>query len=221
MKRRAFIAGLGSAAAWPLVAGAQDKVARVGVLLLDNADAALSASFLAALRDELRKAGYVEQQNVRIDLVSAAGKIDQLPELAGALVALRVDLIIALLTPCAHAAQQATREIPIVVYAGDPVGTSLVASLARPGGNITGVSAMTSELHGPVTAALQRETRTIPIVFAVASDPVGSGFAASLARRGGNITGFSIAEPSLPGKWLELLTETAPGLRAGAAPLAF
>jgi putative tryptophan/tyrosine transport system substrate-binding protein len=62
----------------------------------------------------------------------------------------------------------------------------------------------------PATAALQRETRTIPIVFAVASDPVGSGFAASLARPGGNITGFSIAEPSLPGKWLELLTEIAP-----------
>jgi len=68
----------------------------------------------------------------------------------------------------------------------------------------------------PVTAALQRETRTIPIVFAVASDPVGSGFVASLARPGGNITGFSIAEPSLPGKWMELLTEIAPGLQRAA-----
>jgi putative tryptophan/tyrosine transport system substrate-binding protein len=68
----------------------------------------------------------------------------------------------------------------------------------------------------PVTAALQRETQTIPIVFAVASDPVGSGFAASLAHPGGNITGFSIAEPSLPGKWLELLTEIAPSLQRAA-----
>jgi putative tryptophan/tyrosine transport system substrate-binding protein len=68
----------------------------------------------------------------------------------------------------------------------------------------------------PVTAALQRETRTIPIVFAVASDPVGSGFAASLARPGGNITGFSIAEPSLPGKWLDLLTEIVPSLQRAA-----
>ncbi len=68
----------------------------------------------------------------------------------------------------------------------------------------------------PVTAALQRETRTIPIVFAVASDPVGSGFVASLARPGGNITGFSIAEPSLPGKWMELLTEITPGLQRAA-----
>jgi ABC transporter substrate binding protein len=66
----------------------------------------------------------------------------------------------------------------------------------------------------PVTAALQRETRTIPIVFAVAS--VGSGFVASLARPGGNITGFSIAEPSLPGKWMELLTEITPGLQRAA-----
>jgi putative ABC transport system substrate-binding protein len=68
----------------------------------------------------------------------------------------------------------------------------------------------------PVTAALRRETRTIPIVFAVASDPVGSGFVASLARPGGNITGFSIAEPSLPGKWMELLMEITPGLQRAA-----
>ena len=65
-------------------------------------------------------------------------------------------------------------------------------------------------------AALQRETRTIPIVFAVASDPVGSGFVASLNRPGGNITGFSIAEPTLPGKWLELLMEISPRLKRAA-----
>jgi len=150
VKRRDFITLVGGAvAAWPLVARAQQKkIDRVGVLLLDNADAALSAFFLGVLRDELSKAGYVEQQNVLFDSVSAEGKIDQLPKLAAALVALKVDLIVALLTPCAHAAKQATREIPIVAYAGDPVETGLVASLARPGGNITGVSAMTSELHG-------------------------------------------------------------------------
>ena len=68
----------------------------------------------------------------------------------------------------------------------------------------------------PVTAAFQRETRTIPIVFAVASDPVGSGFVASLNRPGGNITGFSIAEPTLPGKWMELLTEITPRLKRAA-----
>jgi len=150
VRRRDFIAVVGNAAiAWPRAARAQEKkMDRVGVLLLDNAAAALSASFLGVMRDELRKAGYVEQQNVLFDFVSAEGKIDRLPKLAAALVASKVDLIVALLTPCAHAAQQATREIPIVAYAGDPVETGLVASLARPGGNITGVSAMTSQLHG-------------------------------------------------------------------------
>ena len=150
MRRRDFIAVVGNAAiAWPRAARAQEKkIDRVGVLLLDNAAAVLSASFLGAVRDELRKAGYVEQQNVLFDFVSAEGKIDRLPKLAAVLVASKVDLIVALLTPCAHAAQQATREIPIVAYAGDPVETGLVASLARPGGNITGVSAMTSQLHG-------------------------------------------------------------------------
>ena len=68
----------------------------------------------------------------------------------------------------------------------------------------------------PITAALQRETRTIPIVFAVASDPVGSGFVASLNRPGGNITGFSIAEPTLPGKWMQLLMEITPRLKRTA-----
>jgi len=150
VRRRDFIAVVGNAAiAWPRAARAQEKkIDRVGVLLLDNAAAVLSASFLGAVRDELRKAGYVEQQNVLFDFVSAEGKIDRLPKLAAVLVASKVDLIVALLTPCAHAAQQATREIPIVAYAGDPVETGLVASLARPGGNITGVSAMTSQLHG-------------------------------------------------------------------------
>jgi putative ABC transport system substrate-binding protein len=149
VKRRNFITLLGGAAAWPLAARAQEKkFDQVGVLLLDNADAAVSALFLGVLRDELRKAGFVGQQNVLLDVVSAEGKIDQLAKLAAGLVVRRVDLIVALLTPCAYAAQQATREIPIVAYAGDPVRTGLVASLARPGGNITGVSAMTSELHG-------------------------------------------------------------------------
>src|SRR5262249_55045071 len=149
MRRREFIGLIGGATAWSFAARAQEKKTdRVGVLLLDNADAALSALFLGVLRDELRKAGYVEQQNVLLDVVSAEGKIDQLSKLAAGLVASRVDLIVALLTPSAYAAQQATREIPIVAYAGDPVRTGLVASLSRPGGNITGVSAMTSELHG-------------------------------------------------------------------------
>ncbi|MGC1765524.1 MAG: ABC transporter substrate binding protein, partial [Pseudolabrys sp.] len=75
-------------------------------------------------------------------------KIDLLPKLAAELVAQKVDLIVALYTPCALAAKQATREIPIVAVSGDPVGTGLVPSLARPGGNLTGVSLIAAEMHG-------------------------------------------------------------------------
>jgi putative tryptophan/tyrosine transport system substrate-binding protein len=100
------------------------------------------------LRDGLRKLGYVEGQNINFEFRSADGNFDLLPKLAAELVALRVDVIAALYTPCALAAQRASREIPIVVVSGDPVGTGLVTSLNRPGGNITGVSLMAAELPG-------------------------------------------------------------------------
>ena len=147
MRRRVFIALLGGAiVAWPFAARAQQsKVRRIGCLLLGNADA---KSFRTELRDGLRKLGYVEGQNINFGFRSAEENIDLLPKLAAELVALRVDVIVALYTPCALAAQQATREIPIVVVSGDPVGTGLVTSLSRPGGNITGLSLMAAEMHG-------------------------------------------------------------------------
>jgi putative ABC transport system substrate-binding protein len=95
----------------------------------------------------LRKSGYVEGQNVRFDFRSAEEKLDLLPKLAAELVALKVDVIVAVYTPCALAAKQATREIPIIIVSGDPVGTGLVPSLHRPGGNITGMSLVAAELH--------------------------------------------------------------------------
>jgi putative ABC transport system substrate-binding protein len=145
MRRRDFLTLLGTAA-WPLAARAQQtKVHRIGALLLGNADA---ESFRMELREGLRKSGYIEGQNLLFDFRSAEGKLDLLPKLAAELVALKVDVIVALYTPCALAAQQATREIPIVVVSGDPVGTGLVTSLARPGGNVTGISLMAAELHG-------------------------------------------------------------------------
>jgi putative ABC transport system substrate-binding protein len=145
MKRREFIAGLG-AAAWPLAARAQQpNVRRIGALLLGNADA---ETFKTKLRDSLQQLGYVEGRNINFEFRSADGNLDLLPKLAAELVALKVDVIVALFTPCAIAAKQATREIPIVIQVGDPVGTGLVASLGRPGGNITGMSYEAPELHG-------------------------------------------------------------------------
>jgi ABC transporter substrate binding protein len=232
VRRRDFIAVVGNAAiGWPLAARAQQKkIDRVGVLLLDNADSALSALILGVLRDELRKAGYVDQQNVLFDIVSAEGKTDQLPKLAATLVALKVDLIVALLTPSAHAAQQATREIPIVAYAGDPVGTGLVASLARPGGNITGVSAMTSELHGKCVELFKDmlpSTRRIgALINAADASSSPSNCCTSLA-----LSGFGLASAAYSGNScssravlaLSLLSVAASSLRnapiAGLKPL--
>ena len=147
MRRRQLLTLLGSAAAWPLAARAQQKY-RVGVLALEGADSAYVASFRSVLREELRKSDYAEGQNLELDFKSAEGRTDQLPRLASELAAAKVNVIIALLTPSAHAAQQVTRDIPIVFNAGDAVRSGLVASLARPGGNMTGVSVITSELHG-------------------------------------------------------------------------
>ncbi|HWX13953.1 MAG TPA: ABC transporter substrate binding protein, partial [Methylocella sp.] len=146
MRRRDFLGVLGGAAAtWSLAARAQQTRRRVGALILGNADA---QSFEADLREELRKRGYVEGQNIQYEFLSADGNIALLSKLAAELVALKVDIIVALYTPCALAAKQATRDIPIVAISGDLVAFGLVASLARPGGNITGISMIGAELFG-------------------------------------------------------------------------
>jgi putative ABC transport system substrate-binding protein len=147
MRRRDFITLLGgTTAAWPLAARAQQsKLARIGALYIGTADA---ESFKKELREGLRELGYVEGQNIAFEFRSAEGKLDRLPDLAASLVWLNVDVIVALYVPCALAAKQATQDIPIVIIAGDPVETGIVPSLARPGGNITGVSLMASALAG-------------------------------------------------------------------------
>jgi putative ABC transport system substrate-binding protein len=146
MRRREFIALLGATLAGPLSAQAQpSKMAHIGALYIGTADA---ESFKKELREGLRELGYVEGQNLAFEFRSAEGKLDRLPELAAELVQLKVDVIVALYVPPSLAAKQATREIPIVVIVGDPVETGIVSSLARPGGNITGVSLMASALHG-------------------------------------------------------------------------
>ena len=143
MTRREFMSLLGSAAVvWPLAARAQQsKVARIGALYIGLADA---ESFKNELREGLRELGYVKGQNIAFEFLSAEGKLDRLPELAAELVRLKADVIVALYVPCALAAKQATRDIPIVIIAADPVETGIVPSLARPSGNITGVSLMSA-----------------------------------------------------------------------------
>jgi ABC-type uncharacterized transport system substrate-binding protein len=148
MRRREFITLLGGAAAtWPLAASAQQgKLLRIGALVLTSADA---QSLGRALREGLRELGYAEGQNFAFEFRSADGKTDRLPELAAELVRLPVDVIVATFTPCALAAKQATTTVPIVMAAvADPVGSGLVQSLARPGGNITGFSNMAAEIAG-------------------------------------------------------------------------
>src|SRR5213595_3110715 len=146
IKRREFITLLGGATVWPLAARAQQsKVARIGALYIGLADA---ESFKNELREGLRELGYVEGQNIAFEFRSAEGQLDRLPGLAAELVQLKVDVIVTLYVPPSLAAKNATREIPIVAIVGDPVETGIVSSLARPGGNVTGVSLMASALAG-------------------------------------------------------------------------
>jgi putative ABC transport system substrate-binding protein len=145
MRRRHLLAVLGGTViSSPLTSTPQDrKLPTVGVLVVGVPD---PGPFLRAFREGLRKTGYSEGQNIELDIRSAEGKAKGLPKLAAELVSRKVDVIVALQTPALEAAKQATTQIPIVMDAGDPVGMGLVASLARLGGNITGMTARTAEL---------------------------------------------------------------------------
>jgi putative tryptophan/tyrosine transport system substrate-binding protein len=168
IRRRTFIAGLGSAAAWPVVARAQqpDRMRRVGVLIgFDESDSE-AHRWLSGFTEAAAQLGWTDGLKLRIDLRWAADDVDRARFLAKELVALRPDVIL---------------------------------------------SASTF-----ATAALQRETRTVPIVFTVVADPIGEGFVVSLPRPGGNLTGFIFIEAEIAGKWLELLTQIAPEVKRAA-----
>jgi putative tryptophan/tyrosine transport system substrate-binding protein len=140
----------------PLAVDAQQRgqaVHTVGVLMPQNVNVYPS---YAAFLETLRRLGYHEDGNMRILLRSADGKLDRLPALATELVAARVDVIVAVNTPGARAAIHATKQIPIVMTeVGDPVGTGFVSNLARPGGNVTGISTMVGELTAKRLAILK------------------------------------------------------------------
>jgi putative tryptophan/tyrosine transport system substrate-binding protein len=120
------------------------KVPRIGFLAQSS-----SEDVLPSLRQGLRELGYVEGKNIVIEYRSAEGKLERLPDLAADLVRLKVDIIVTQSTPAAAAAKNATSTIPIIMSGGtDPVATGLVLSLARPGGNLTGVTIMNEELAG-------------------------------------------------------------------------
>ena len=192
MKRRTFISLVGGTAVWSLGAFAQEaKVRRVGALLIGNADA---QSFRNELREGLRELGHIEGQNILFEFRSAEEVLDRLPALAADLVRLKVDVIVALYTPCGLAAKNATRDIPIVLLTGDPLGTGLVASLARPGGNITGLSLMAAETHGKLVELLRDmipATRRVA-VLANAADPAFAKLVLEQVEVAARITGIDV-----------------------------
>ena len=183
IKRREFTTLLGgTAAAWPLaVGGQQTKVYRIGALFVGNADV---ESLRTELRETLPKSGYVQGQNLLFEFRSAEEELERLPRLAAELVALKVDVIY---TPCALAAQRATREIPIVIVSGNPLETGLVPSLSRPGGNITGISLIASELHGKCVELFRDMLPSVRRVAALgnAADPISKLFLEQVQLAGG------------------------------------
>ena len=169
MQRREFITLLGGGAVvWPLAVRAQQRNAPiVGILVPANPE-----PFRSEFQAGLRELGYREGQNIAFEFRSAEGNSARLRELADDLARLKVDIIVAALTPAATAARQATTEIPIVmVSVGDPVATGLISSLARPGGNVTGLTSGGAELTTKTIELIREVLPSTKRVAALANAP--------------------------------------------------
>jgi ABC-type uncharacterized transport system substrate-binding protein len=184
MKRREFITLIGGAvgAAWPLMARAQQgqRVRRIG--FMGNSTAELEANLVGPFRDGLRALGYEEGRDVQIEYRWANGEYDRFPKLVTELLAAKVEVIVTAGTPAALAVKRATTAVPLVMVAvGDPVGTHIVPSLARPGGNITGLSSIALDLEGKRLELLRELVPTLARV-AVFWSPVNAFHAGSLKQ---------------------------------------
>jgi putative tryptophan/tyrosine transport system substrate-binding protein len=213
MRRRKFIALVGAAVAWPLAARAQQPAMPV-IGYLDSGAPETSAQLVAAFRRGLSEAGYVEGRNVAIEYRWAHEDYNRLPELAADLVRRAVTVIAAMASmPSARAAKAATATIPIVfAFGGDPVQSGLVASLGRPGGNVTGVVTMNVELAGKRLGLLHELVPTATR-FAVLFNP-GNAEVSSATRN-------ALAVAARPGWEIESLgVNTGGDLNAAFANLA-
>jgi ABC transporter substrate binding protein len=199
VRRRHFITLLGGVAAWPVAVRAQqaERVRRIGVLLPAAADDAEYQARVGAFLQALALLGWTIGRNVRIDTRWATANAADIRRHAAELAALAPDVILAHGASTVGPLLQATRTAALASEASDQRGNSIVrAPGTRP---------------EPGSSA-----RAVPIVFPVVSDPVAAGFVDSLARPGGNATGFIVFEYSLSGKWLELLKQIAPGVTRAA-----
>jgi ABC-type uncharacterized transport system substrate-binding protein len=226
MRRREFIVFFG-ATAWPLAARAQQltsTIRRVGILIPESVPTAEALGLLNAFRQGLKETGWVEGQNIAFEYRSADGKEDALPKIAAELVQLRLDAILAEGTPAIRAAKDATQSIPIVMaVSNDPVASGFIASLNRPGGNVTGLSVQSSELAGK---RLQLLTEIVPRLarLAVFSNPTNPSHALAVqqmqtAARSFGI-GLHVVEASAPDK-LDSAFATVAAVRADALVVLF
>ena len=172
MRRRHLIISLFGAASalLPLASIAQQrKMPTIGVLVVGSPGV---EDFWRLFREGMQDLGYIEGQNVRYEFRSDEGQINRLPELAAELVRIKVDVIVTWFTPAAQAAKRATREIPIVMaLVGNPIETGLVESLARPGGNITGMAGVAAELAGKSVQLIREMMPSARRVAALANAP--------------------------------------------------